>query len=119
MKMSYPKRFRHACWISMQHHVYRYLMNNAEGRWDGALKAHNHIELCCFIIAAWTGEERDSVNTIHPLFHAVHEGTQELTGYLDEVIGFPLTGKPDYKYLAPKFFDVFYRMALEAMEGNK
>ncbi len=42
----------------------------------------------------------------------IHDATQKLTDYMDEVIGFPLENKrPDYDTLAPKFFEEFIRLA--------
>jgi len=109
-------RFKQACWLSLEFAVNRYLMSNAHGRWDGAEKAHRHIELCTFYVAAVRGVSRDEVRIeFEPDFKAVHDHTQALTDNLDEAIGFPLESDPDYTALAPKFFERFHALALAAL----
>ena len=111
------KRFKQACWLSLEFAIHRYLMSNAKGRWDGAEKAHRHIELTTFYVAAVRGVARDDVRMdFDDDFKAVHDHTQALTDNLDEVIGFPLETDPDYDTLAPKFFERFHALALEALE---
>ncbi len=108
--------FRQACWLSLQHAVVRYLMSNSAGRLDGAEKALRHTELCTFYVAAVRGVELDRVRRLHEEdYQRVHEQTQQLTDYLDEVIGFPLVGVPDYDQLAPLFFSHFHELALAAL----
>lgn len=110
-------RFRQACWLSLEFAVHRYLMSNAHGRWDGAEKAMRHIELATFYVAAVRGVPRDEVRIeFDDDFKAVHDHTQTLTDNLDEAIGFPLEHDPDYDALAPKFFERFHALALEALE---
>lgn len=105
-----------ACWLAMQHAAGRYLMTNAHGRLDGAEKAMLHIEMCAFYVALVRGVELDSVRRLHEDdFQLVHDHTQQLTDYLDEVIGFPLNSRPDYDDLTPKFFAKFHELALEAL----
>ena len=109
-------RFKQACWLSLEFSVHRYLMSNAKGRWNGAEKAHCHIELSTFYVAAVRGVSRDEVRMdFEDDFKAVHDRTQALTDNLDEVIGFPLESDPDYDTLAPKFFERFHALALEAL----
>jgi hypothetical protein len=109
-------RFRHACWLSQQFTVGRYLMSNAKGRWDGAEKAHRHQELCTFYVAVVRGVELEAVRLDHEAdYKAVHARTQALTDHLDEAIGFPLEMDPDYDVLAPLFFARFHVLALEAL----
>ena len=109
-------RFKHVCWLHTQHLVNRYLMSNADGREDGAEKAHRHIQLCCFYVAAIRGVEEDSFEAkLGDDFDAVHELTSDFTSYMDEQIGFPLKGRPDYDKLAPLFFEKFHCLALKAL----
>lgn len=108
--------FRQACWLHLQLAVTRYLMCNSVGRLDGAEKAHRHMEMCTFYVAAMRGVELDRARRYHEDdYQRVHRHTQKLTDYLDEVIGFPLNARPDYDKLAPKFFDKFHTLALEVL----
>jgi len=109
-------RFKHVCWIHTAWTIHRYLMSNAEGRWDGAEKALRHRELCQFYVAAVRGQEPDRVSSVdNSDYEAVHEGTRELTDYLDTAIGFPITGRPEYDDLAPRFFEKFHALAMSAL----
>ena len=112
--------FKNACRIHTDFMVARYLMSNADGRQDGAEKAHYHMELCKFYVATIRGhDDPDTVRREHEDdFQAVHEKTQELTSYLDEVIGFPITGRPDYDTLKPLFFERFHKLAMTALTHN-
>lgn len=115
------KLFKQACWLHLSFCINRYLMSNAEGRYDGAEKAMCHIDLCTFYVAAFHGINH--VDTVRrereDEFQAVHEATQELTGYLDEKIGFPLKGRPDYDTLAPLFFETFHKIAMETLSKGR
>ncbi len=106
----------------------RYLMSNADGRWDGAEKATRHINLSDAFVAWWfglpsvshggrfnvnSGKYKDSFNSIST---TVRNATRPLTDHLDEVIGFPLEGRPNYDDLMPKFFDHFYDLAVEKLQ---
>jgi hypothetical protein len=92
-------------------------MSNAEGRWSGSEKAQRHMELCQFYVAAFKFHgDPDTVRREFPkAYEAVHYKTQELTGFLDEKIGFPLTGRPDYEKLEPLFFEQFHELAMIAL----
>lgn len=108
--------FKHVCWLHLRHTIARYLMSNAEGRWNGAEKAQRHMELCQFYVAATHGIEVDQVRCdFEDDFQAVHTKTCELTDYLDEAIGFPITGTPDYDKLEPLFFEQFHLLAMQAL----
>lgn len=110
------KMFKHACWLNVEFAVKRYLMSNAEGRWDGAEKAQRHLEMSYFYVAAVKGVDLERVRLDHhDDYMAVHDATQEMTSNLDEAIGFPLRGRPDYDDLAPKFFEKFHALALAAL----
>lgn len=110
-------QLKQACWLSLEFAVNRYLMSNAHGRWDGAEKAMRHIELCTFYVALVRGVSRDEARIeFNDDFKAVHDHTQALTDNLDEAIGFPLESDPDYDALAPKFFERFHSLAMEALE---
>lgn len=113
--------FKQACWLACDVAVHRYLMSNAHGRQSGAEKAERHAELCKFYVAAVRGiNDVDLVRRHHEDdYDKVHTKTQELTDYLDEVIGFPLDSAPDYDVLAPLFFDKFHQLALEALGVKK
>lgn len=109
-------QFRHVCWLHTRHTIGRYLMSNAEGRWDGFEKALRHRELCQFYVAAVKGTDHpDKVDVTSEDFLAVHTATQELTDRLDEAIGFPISGRPDYDDLEPKFFEKFHDLAMAAL----
>lgn len=109
-------RFKHVCWLHLQHTIGRYLMSNADGRWDGAEKAVRHRELCQFYVAAVRGRNNpDRVDTTGPDYVAVHEATSALTDRLDEAIGFPIQGRPDYDKLEPLFFEQFHALAMSAL----
>ena len=112
-------RFKAACRIHTGFAVMRYLMANAEGRLNGFEKAEKHRELCSFYVAVT--HECDPVEAMskHPgAYQAVHRETQKLTDYLDEAIGFPLHGRPDYDALAPLFFERFHALALAALPAD-
>lgn len=110
---------KNACWLYCQTLIHRYLMANAQGRWDGAEKAQRHRELCCFYVAAHVGlSDPDGALLCVSEYQAVHEATQELTDRMDEVIGFPLSGRPDYDTLAPLFFERFHALAMAALGHN-
>ena len=117
--------FKNAARIHTHFMVARYLMANADGRQDGAEKSQRHIELCAFYVAAIHGADPEQVICDYTEdFEAVHEATQELTSYLDEQIGFPLTGRPDYDRLGPLFFERFHELAMTALmrpnvQGNR
>ena len=95
--------------------VYRYLLSNSFGQWNGALKAHCHIELCRFYVAAYTGVRPDEVYFSSIAYKAVHELTQKLTDHLDETIGFPTEEIPDFDKYGLLFFEKFHALALEAL----
>lgn len=107
----------HLLWLALEHPISRYLMSNAEGRWNGAEKAHCHEELCRYYVAAYRGTSTDRARRdgLNDTYNAVHRATQALTDHMDEVIGFPLEGRPDYDTLAPKFFAEFHRLAVGAL----
>ena len=109
--------FKQACKLHTSHMVARYLMSNAEGRWDGAEKALRHIQLCQFYVCVFTGyNDPDTVRRKYEVeYQAVHSKTQELTDYLDTEIGFPIKGRPDYDTLEPLFFEKFHKLAVEAL----
>lgn len=115
-KVKFMEQFKHVCWLHTQFNIHRYLMSNADGRLDGAEKAHRHMQLCYFYVAAIRGlEESDHEVKCGDDFDAVHDKTADLTSFLDEEIGFPLKGVPDYDKLAPLFFDKFHALAIEAL----
>lgn len=109
--------FKSACRIHTRFMVARYLISNADGRQDGAEKAQRHLELCQFYVAAVRGHgDPERVRREYEDdFQAVHGATQKLTSYLDEAIGFPLTGRPDYDQLGPLFFEQFHELAMAAL----
>lgn len=90
-------------------------MANAEGRWDGAEKAQRHRELCEFYVSCYSNSlDR---RALQKRIKAVHEATQVyLTDKMDEVIGFPLTGRPEYDSLAKLFFEYFHDIACRVLE---
>ncbi len=109
--------FRNACWLSQASNAHRYLMCNAEGRWDGAQKAYVHAEMCSFYVAIAEGisDELLARAKASDKWKAVHEATQALTDNLDTEIGFPLKGRPDYDTLAPLFFERFHDICLKTL----
>ena len=107
--------FRNACRIHLRHLVHRYLMANTEGRWDGAEKAQRHREMCQFYVAMYQGQsDPEAVPVSDPDCLRVHSTTQQLTDRLDEAIGFPLAGRPDYDLMAARFFERFHELAMRA-----
>jgi len=108
--------FKNACWLHLSFAINRYLMANADGRQDGHEKAQRHLELCYFYLAAFKGVDIDQARIdFIDEYLALHEHTQALTDYLDEQIGFPLKGRPDYDKLAPMFFEKFHALAMESL----
>lgn len=108
--------FKNACRLHLDFPIHRYLMANAEGRWDGAEKAQRHLEMSYFYAAVVHGVSEDQARIFHDeTYMAVHDNTQTLTDNLDTEIGFPLTGRPDYDALAPKFFERFHELAMQAL----
>lgn len=109
-------RLNHTLWLLMEFDIHRYLISNAEGRESGIEKATCHMNLCNQYLASVFGCDIENARSLHDQeFEVIHEETQELTGYMDEVIGFPLKGVPAYEILAPKFFKEFIRLADKAM----
>jgi hypothetical protein len=109
---------REACRIHTAFAVNRYLMACTSSRADGAEKALRHRELCAFYVGAVRGVDPERAQREHwDDYKAVHEATQALTDYLDEQIGFPIDGWPDYDTLAPKFFEKFHTLAMQALSA--
>lgn len=116
--------FKTACRIHMEWTIGRYLMSHAEGRCDGFEKAQQHIAMCQFYVAAFRGwNDPDTVRRLYSDdFDALHDASQDLTDRLDETIGFPLKGMPDYAKLEPLFFERFHSIAMATLvskpDGN-
>lgn len=111
--------FKNACRLHTSFTIGRYLMSNAHGQWNGAEKAHCHIELCQFYVAALRGlADAEKVELDGEDFKAVRSLTQQLTDRLDEAIGFPLEPTPDYAKLEPLFFEQFHTLATRALLGQ-
>lgn len=111
--------FKNACRIFMHPLIYRYLIVNTEGRLNGFEKSERHKEMCQFYVAAHLGfPDIDSVDVCGESYTSVHASTQKLTDYMDEKIGFPIHGVPDYDNLAGKFFDIFHELAVEALSSE-
>lgn len=109
-------QLRQACWIHTQWMIGRYLMANAEGRADGAEKAQRHRELCLFYVALFRGGDPEYAGRDFPEdYDRLHAESQELTSRMDEAIGFPIKGIPDYDKLGPLFFQQFHEIALRVM----
>ena len=110
-----------ACRVHTDFTVQRYLMSCADGREDGAEKALRHRELCAFYVAVVHGyADPDTDCREHEDAYATaHTATQQLTDHMDEVIGFPLRGRPDYATLAPAFFKKFHALAMQALTSDE
>lgn len=105
--------FKNACRIHLDFAINRYLMANADGRADGAEKALRHREICSFYLAAFKGEDVEWVAARFTKdYVGLHDYTQQLTDFLDEQIGFPIKGMPDYDLLVPLFFEKFHALAM-------
>lgn len=116
MRPHLRKQLRHAMWLHLQPQISKYLMSCSEGSWSGANKALTHIEMCQFYVAVYRGIDPDRVRRYNEAdFKAVHTATQALTDHLDEEIGFPLMGKPDYDRLEPAFFERFHELATQQL----
>jgi hypothetical protein len=111
IKNDFEILFTASCRLHTNFMIGRYLMSNADGRWDGAEKAQRHIELCEFYLNCFGIDKIDE----YEAFEAVHDATQELTDNLDTMIGFPLKGRPNYDELEPKFFDIFHKIAIQTL----
>jgi hypothetical protein len=110
--------FKQACWLHLSFIVNRYLMSCSSVRPDGAEKHMRHVEMCTFYVAVVRGldDPEDVRRGGHERdYQAVHSATQSLTDNLDQEIGFPLKGHPDYDTLAPLFFKKFHELALSAL----
>lgn len=112
------EKLKQACWLHLNHAIHRYLISNADGRENPGEKAEQHLVMSYFYVAMHKGLEIEDVRLDHHDANmAVHDHTQSLNSYLDEQIGFPLRGWPDYDDLAPKFFERFHALAMEALAG--
>jgi hypothetical protein len=126
--MNTEKRLKHALYMLMSFPIHRYLMSNTAGRLDGSEKASVHLRLTNIYVASRMGiVDADGATRVTAgdkthddgwvehgtmVYTYIHDATQKLTDYMDEVIGFPLEDKrPDYDTLAPKFFEEFIRLA--------
>lgn len=112
--------FKNACRVHTARTIARYLMSNADGRWDGAEKAVRHRELCSFYLAAKYGisDPEFALQTHIEEYQLLHEYTQELTDNLDVEIGFPVKGRPDYDRLESLFFERFHALAIEFLSTS-
>lgn len=117
------QRLETALLTMMDHHIARYLMANTKGRLSSGEKADKHIILSNIYVCNRAGLiDTDGAHRVQTLdgdfaWRIVHDATQELTDYLDEVIGFPLDNeRPDtFSFIRP-FFDEFIRLADEAWD---
>jgi len=126
--MNTEQRLKHALYMLMSFPIHRYLMANTAGRLDGNEKADVHLRLSNIYVASQMGivdadgakrvmagaKTRDDGWVQHGTmaYTYIHDATQKLTDYMDEVIGFPIDDtRPDYDALAPKFFEEFIRLA--------
>jgi hypothetical protein len=126
--MDTEQRLKHALYMLMSFPIHRYLMANTAGRLDGYEKAETHLRLSYIYVASQMGiVDSDGATRVMAgakthddgwvqhgdmVYTYIHDATQELTDYMDEVIGFPIEDtRPDYDTLAPKFFEEFIRLA--------
>lgn len=117
------QRLETALRTAMDHHIYRYLMANTHGRCSGYDKATHHVQLSYIYVANRAGfvdperAPRLETTDLTMVYTIIHDASQALTDYMDEVIGFPIDDpRPDYDALVPKFFDEFIRLADEAWD---
>ena len=116
MRPHLRKQLRHAMWLHLQPMIGRHLASHAGCSWSSASKANAHEELCKFYVAVYRGIDPDRVRRYHEdAYQAVHAATQALTDHLNEEIGFPLMGKPDYDRLEPAFFERFHELATQQL----
>lgn len=108
----------------MDHDIARYLMANTAGRHSGYEKATHHVQLCYIYVANRAGfVDPESAIRLHTtdgrmVYTIIHDMSQDLTDYMDEVIGFPIDDPhPDHSVLIPKFFDEFIRLADKAWDS--
>lgn len=109
------QRLNHLLWLQMSFDVHRYLVSNSEGRLDGFEKGTRHENLVNIYVASRMGCELDKSFRHLEYAEAVHMKTRALTDYMDEVIGFPIIGIPNYDELAPKFFKKFVELCDQVM----
>ena len=110
-----------ACRLHTDFIIGRYLMANAHGRWNGAEKAVRHRDLCSFYVAVFHqyDDAERAARERRSDYEAVHKATQRLTDNLDQEIGFPLDGPPDYHKLVPAFFKRFHSLAMQALRDSE
>ena len=115
------KRVDHACRIVLFPIIYRYLLSHEYERWNGVEKAHRHREMIQFYLAMQAGvSDPEEIDVTDAGYKRLHDATRVVTDLLDEVIGFPLMGKPDYDRLVPLFFEAFHRIVCSlAQEQNE
>jgi hypothetical protein len=115
------KRVDHACRIVLFPIIYRYLLSHEYERWNGVEKAHRHREMIQFYLAMQAGvSDPEEIDVTDAGYKRLHDATRVVTDLLDEVIGFPLKGKPDYDRLVPLFFEAFHRIVCSlAQEQNE
>ena len=115
------KRVDNACRIMLFPIIYRYLLSHSDGRWDGSEKAQRHREMIQFYLAMQAGiSDPEEIDVTDAGYKRLHDATRVVTDHLDEVIGFPLMGKPDYDRLVPLFFEAFHRIVCSlAQEQNE
>ncbi len=117
--MSSRTFFKNACRIHTDMLVHRYLLSCSEKHGNGVLKATVHAELCAFYVAVFRDmDDLDAVRRHHESdYQAVRTATaNDLTDCLEDKIGFPIRGRPDYHSLAPVFFDRFHEIAVATMQ---
>jgi hypothetical protein len=109
---------KHLMWLLMKNDIPRYLAVCADGYENGSAKSIIHIHLCDIFIAGYCMCEIErAMSLYYTRWHIVHEATQELTDYMDDEIGFPKKGTPDYEKLSPLFFDKFFDLAKNALDS--
>lgn len=97
---------RNAMALHIEHDCVRYIIASVGARANGALKATHHMRICQYLVASLTGKvDPDKVYMWHPLYEAVHDGSQEFTGALAD--------DADSRWLALRFAD----HAIECYEG--
>ena len=108
MEVKSPKtdKLKRAMWYLTRDLFFNYIKVNTVMYGNGGLKADIHINICKTFLEVWGFYDTE--------WDGLHTDTQDITGYLEEQIGFdPMEEEPDYHAYGKQLFDLFYNRAVK------
>jgi len=110
------KKEKYLLFKLMEMDIRKYLISNTKDLCNGSMKAHQHKILCATYLSYHYLRDitEDTLYLVDDEYELVHTKTQQLTGYLDEVIKFPLdklTKDIDLDKYIKLFFNRFIKIS--------